>query len=115
MNRFCAIILSIALGIVWGVVAGLLAGFGFIVDYFAPILFMLILSAVIFIGYAVARYFCGVSRLPLILSGSSVIVNTLALALISGLLVDFAVAIGFIFGIAFAVFAATVISVILTR
>lgn len=115
MNRLCAIILSIAIGIVWGVIAGLLAGFGFIGSYFAAVLFMLILSAVIFIGYAVARYFCGVSRLPLVLSAISVIVNTLALALISGVLVGVPVAIGFIFGIASAAFAATITSVILTR
>ncbi|MBR4881822.1 MAG: hypothetical protein IKU19_07800 [Clostridia bacterium] len=115
MNKICALLLIIAAAVIGGVVAGLLAGFGLLGNYFATVLFMLILSAIIFVGYALLRCFCCGGRLPLILSGLSVLVNTLALALVGGFLVDVAVAIGFIFGIAFAVFAAAVIAVIVSR
>ncbi len=115
MNRICALIISIAVGIVAGVAAGLLAGFGFIGSYFAAVIFILALSAVIFLGYAVLRYLSCACTIPLILSGTSVIANTLVLALISGSLVGVPVAIGFIFGIGFGIFAAAVTSVIICR
>ncbi len=115
MNRTCTLIVSIAVGIVFGVIAGLLAGFGFIGSYFASVIFILALSAVIFLGYALIRFLSCASIVPLILSGASVIVNTLVLALISGLLVVVPVAIGFIFGIGFGLFAAAITSVIIRR
>ena len=115
MNRLCVILLSIAIGIVWGVAAGLLAGFGLIENYFSTVLFILVLSALVLLGYKAVGYLCPTSRIPLILSGISVIVNSLVLGLIGGTLVDVAVAIGFIFGIGFAVFAAMIIAMILTR
>ncbi|MBR6513754.1 MAG: hypothetical protein IKT46_02850 [Clostridia bacterium] len=115
MNKICTILLIIAAAVISGVAAGLLAGFGLLGNYFAAVLFMLILSAIIFIGYALLRCFCCTSRLPLLLSGVSVLVNTLALGLVSGFLVDVAVAIGFIFAIAFAVFAAAIVAVIVSR
>lgn len=115
MNRICALIVSIAVGIIFGVAAGLLAGFGFIGSYFAAVIFILALSGVIFLGYAALRFLSCVSAIPLILSGASVVVNTLVLALISGSLVGVPVAIGFIFGIGFGLFAAAVTAVIIRR
>lgn len=115
MNRICGLIISIAVGIVAGVAAGLFTGFGLIGSYFAAVVYILALSGVIFLGYAALRYFGCASVVPLILSGASVIVNTLVLALISGSLVGVPVAIGFIFGIGFGIFAAAVTSVIIRQ
>ena len=115
MSRICALIVSIAVGIVAGVVAGLFAGFGFIGSYFAPVIFILALSSVIFLVYALLRYFLCVSRVPIAASAASVTVNTLVLALISGTLAGVPVAIGFIFGIGFGIFATAVASVVLSK
>lgn len=116
-NRAIVAILSIVLGLIFGIAAGLLAGFGLITNYYFSLVFIMVVSALLFLGYALRRLFGDdgiclfVPRSGFVLSAISVVISALAVALVSGIIATTPF-IGIVYGIAFGVFAAAIFAVL---
>lgn len=119
-NKNIIAVLSVIFGLIFGIGAGLLAGFGLIANYYYSLIYIMVVSALIFLGYAFKapghdRQSHGeCTSAAFGLAGVSVVISALGVALVSGVIATTSY-IGLVYGITFGVFAAAIFALLFTK